>query len=143
MINENTEDADLEALILGDERSIKYKRIIYSSPKVQANLRKLIPYYDKMGVFDWIYVLLIFYLPLRRIIRVMERVNLKLKSEQIDDCHQNLLHISSTIQNEDVCFQYFTVRCKTFNKIILSNPFDFLNIFRLETHFSSTETLNK
>lgn len=54
MINENTEGADVEALIVGDERSIKYKRVIYSSPKVQANLRKLIPFYDNMGIFDWI-----------------------------------------------------------------------------------------
>lgn len=53
MINEENEDADVEALIVGDERSMKYKRIIYSSPKVRANLRKLIPIYDKMGIFDW------------------------------------------------------------------------------------------
>lgn len=53
MINEENEDADVEALIVGDERSMKYKRIIYSSPTVRANLRKLIPIYDKMGIFDW------------------------------------------------------------------------------------------
>lgn len=52
MINEENEDADVEALIVGDERSMNYKRIIYSSPKVRANLRKLIPLYDKMGIFD-------------------------------------------------------------------------------------------
>lgn len=53
MINEENEDADVEALITGDERSMKYKRIIYSSTKVRNNLRKLIPIYDQMGIFDW------------------------------------------------------------------------------------------
>lgn len=52
MINENTEDACIEGLLMEDERAMKYKRMIYSSPKVQANLRKLIPIYDKMGHFD-------------------------------------------------------------------------------------------
>lgn len=52
MINEETAEADVEALIIGDERSMKFKRVIYSSPKVQANLRKLIPIYDSMGLFD-------------------------------------------------------------------------------------------
>lgn len=52
MINEDTDEADIEALIVGDERSMKYKRTIYSSSKVRANLRKLIPMYDSMGIFD-------------------------------------------------------------------------------------------
>ncbi|XP_031633749.1 uncharacterized protein LOC116347328 [Contarinia nasturtii] len=52
MINEETAEADIEALIVGDERSLKYKRLIYSSEKVRANLRKLIPIYDSMGIFD-------------------------------------------------------------------------------------------
>lgn len=52
MINENVEDAHIEALLINDERGLKFKRLIYSSAKVQANLRKLIPMFDEMGVFD-------------------------------------------------------------------------------------------
>lgn len=52
MMNENTENADFEALCVGDERSLDFKRVIYSSTRTQANLRRLIPFYDKLGVFD-------------------------------------------------------------------------------------------
>lgn len=52
MINESTEDADLEAMTTETERSMKYRRNMYQQPKVQANLRKLIPIYDQMGLFD-------------------------------------------------------------------------------------------
>lgn len=52
MMNENTENADFEALFIGDERSLDFKRVIYSSKRTQANLRRLIPFYDKLGVFD-------------------------------------------------------------------------------------------
>lgn len=54
MINEETKTADVEALLGDDERSKDYKRLMYRSPKVQANLRKLIPIYDAIGVFDQI-----------------------------------------------------------------------------------------
>lgn len=52
MINEHVEDANIEALLMNDEKSMKFRRLLYSSPKVQANLQKLIPMYDKMGLFD-------------------------------------------------------------------------------------------
>lgn len=52
MINENVEDANIEALLLADEQAMKFKRLLYSSEKVQANLRKMIPMYDEMGIFD-------------------------------------------------------------------------------------------
>lgn len=52
MLNEKTENADFEALVLGDERSIEFKRVVWSAPKAQANLKKLIPFYDRLGVFD-------------------------------------------------------------------------------------------
>lgn len=52
MINESTEDADLEAMLTDDERATKYRRTMYRQPKVQANLMKLIPLYDQMGLFD-------------------------------------------------------------------------------------------
>lgn len=52
MINESTEDADLEAMVSIDERSMRYRRNMYKQPNVQAILRKLIPFYDQLGVFD-------------------------------------------------------------------------------------------
>lgn len=52
MINENVEDANIEALLMNDERAMKFKRSMFSSAKVQANLRELIPMYDEMGLFD-------------------------------------------------------------------------------------------
>lgn len=54
MINESTDDADLEAMLTNDERAMKYRRNMYRQPKVQANLMKLIPLYDQMGLFDWL-----------------------------------------------------------------------------------------
>lgn len=51
MINESTEDADLDALAGTDERSHKYRGTMYQQPRVQANLRKLIPIYDQLGLF--------------------------------------------------------------------------------------------
>lgn len=52
IINESTEDADLDAMITNNERSMKYRRNMFQQPKIQANLRKLIPIYDDMGLFD-------------------------------------------------------------------------------------------
>lgn len=52
MINEETAEADFEAFNTGDERSLRVKRLVYSSAKAQANLRKVIPIYDNMGVLD-------------------------------------------------------------------------------------------
>lgn len=52
MINESTEDADLEAMLSSNERAMKYRQTMYQQPKVQANLMKLIPLYDQMGLFD-------------------------------------------------------------------------------------------
>lgn len=52
MLNENVKDADLEAVIGNDDRSKQFKRLILQSPRVQKNLRNLIPLYDRLGVFD-------------------------------------------------------------------------------------------
>lgn len=52
VINDKTETADIEALLGDNERSKDYKRLMYSSPRVQANLRKLIPFFDSMGIFE-------------------------------------------------------------------------------------------
>lgn len=52
VLNQNTENADFEAVINDDERSSQYKQSMFASAKVQATLRKLIPFYNKLGVFD-------------------------------------------------------------------------------------------
>lgn len=52
MINDSTDDADLEAMLSADEHAMKYRQNMYRQSKVQANLRKLIPLYDQMGLFD-------------------------------------------------------------------------------------------
>lgn len=52
MINDEVEDANIEALLTGDAQAMKFRRLLYSSPKVQANLQKLIPMYDEMGLFE-------------------------------------------------------------------------------------------
>lgn len=48
---ENTENADFDALVSGDERSMEFKRLMYRSPRIQENLRHLIPFYDQLGTF--------------------------------------------------------------------------------------------
>ncbi|XP_031629203.1 uncharacterized protein LOC116344683 [Contarinia nasturtii] len=52
MTSEETEEADMRSLLGVDEKSMNYKRSIYRSPKVQDKLRKLIPIYDRMGLFN-------------------------------------------------------------------------------------------
>lgn len=54
IINQLTETADIDAMLGEDEQSQSYKRLVYQSPNVQANLRKMIPIYDRMGIFDQI-----------------------------------------------------------------------------------------
>lgn len=52
MIDDSDEVNDLETMITNDERSMRFRRIMYQHPKVQEKLRKLIPIFDKLGVFD-------------------------------------------------------------------------------------------
>lgn len=52
MINDSIEDGDLEAMLTADERAVAFRRNMYQQPKVQVNLRKLIPFYDQLGLFD-------------------------------------------------------------------------------------------
>lgn len=52
MMIENMDDSVSEAIFMNDEQSMTFKRKMYSSTKVQAHLRKMIPIYDEMGIFD-------------------------------------------------------------------------------------------
>lgn len=51
-INEEVDDADLDALFGTDPRAINFKRLIFQSQRVQTNIRNLLPVYDKLKVFD-------------------------------------------------------------------------------------------
>lgn len=51
--NENKEIAIAAVTMLNDENTtLKSKRMLFAPPEIQANLRKLIPFYDEMGIFD-------------------------------------------------------------------------------------------
>lgn len=54
MINENKDDAATEAIFMNNGRIMKFRCDLFLSAKVQANLHKLIPIFDAMGIFDWI-----------------------------------------------------------------------------------------
>lgn len=52
MINDSEEKANCETALSKDEHAQKFKRAMFAAPKIQANLQKLIPIYDEMGLFD-------------------------------------------------------------------------------------------
>lgn len=52
MLNEHTEDANIESIFNNDERAKAFKRLTLGSDRVQQNLKYLLPYFDRRGVFD-------------------------------------------------------------------------------------------
>lgn len=52
MINECTEDADIDALHGSDDRALRFKRTLFSNPKVHSIVRHLLPIFDKKGLLD-------------------------------------------------------------------------------------------
>lgn len=52
MLNEHTDDADINALLGSDGRAMAFKRLTLNSPKVQRNIQKLLPIFDRRGMFD-------------------------------------------------------------------------------------------
>lgn len=52
MTVDNNGDVEYNDLLVNDEKSMKIKRQLYQKPKVQAMLRKMIPYYVRIGLFD-------------------------------------------------------------------------------------------
>ncbi|XP_055375525.1 uncharacterized protein LOC129608190 [Condylostylus longicornis] len=52
MLNEETEDADFNALMAEDERAFNFKRTIYKNKRVVQNLKKLLPHFDRRGILD-------------------------------------------------------------------------------------------
>lgn len=51
-LNENCEDADIEALHGNDERAVRFKHLMYTNKQVQANLRNLLPIFERKGILD-------------------------------------------------------------------------------------------
>ncbi|XP_055855055.1 uncharacterized protein LOC129918493 [Episyrphus balteatus] len=51
-VNDQTEDADFHALMGEDERALNFKRIIFQNEKVQKNLKRLLPMFDRKGLLD-------------------------------------------------------------------------------------------
>lgn len=51
MIN-NTGDITIEEYYKYDEKTNISLRSLYKSDETRANLRKLIPYYDQLGIFE-------------------------------------------------------------------------------------------
>jgi len=49
---DNIGDVEYNDLLENDEKSMKIKRQLYQKPKVEAILRKMIPYYYQIGTFD-------------------------------------------------------------------------------------------
>lgn len=52
MMIQNSEKFGVEQLILNDEQGMTFKRSLYRNEKVRENLKKLIPYFDELGIFD-------------------------------------------------------------------------------------------
>lgn len=52
MINENSENADFEALQGVDERAIQFKKMVYENEKLHKILKRLLPLCDKKGLLD-------------------------------------------------------------------------------------------
>ncbi|XP_055855054.1 uncharacterized protein LOC129918492 [Episyrphus balteatus] len=52
MINEQTEDADFHSLMGEDERALNFKNTIFKNEKVQKNLKRLLPKFDRKGLLD-------------------------------------------------------------------------------------------
>lgn len=52
MLNEQMDDADIAALHGNDDRALRYKAMIFTNPKVQENVRALLPVWDRNGFLD-------------------------------------------------------------------------------------------
>lgn len=51
-INEDTTDADFEALVSDDERSRRFRRTMMSNPKYHKIIKGLLPLFDRKGLLD-------------------------------------------------------------------------------------------
>ncbi|XP_017140524.1 uncharacterized protein LOC108154687 [Drosophila miranda] len=52
MVNDQTDDADFNALIQDDERGRNFRRVVYSNKKLQEIVKNLLPAFDRIGLLD-------------------------------------------------------------------------------------------
>lgn len=52
MINEVSDDADFESLMMDDEKARRFKNTIMRNPKYRVILQKLLPVFDSEGLMD-------------------------------------------------------------------------------------------
>ncbi|KAH8359982.1 hypothetical protein KR093_009933 [Drosophila rubida] len=52
MLNDQTADADFNALMLDNERSRNFKKVAYNNKKFQENLKHFLPIYNQCGLLD-------------------------------------------------------------------------------------------
>lgn len=50
----NIDNLSMNELVRNDEEGTAHKRKLYEQGEVQAILRKMIPYFDRMHIFDWL-----------------------------------------------------------------------------------------
>lgn len=53
LINEHVEDCSFDAFLAGGEETKRLQRLTYKSQRVLSNLKKLIPFFDENGAFDF------------------------------------------------------------------------------------------
>lgn len=52
MLNDQTADADFNALMLDNERSRNFKNVAYKNPRLRDSLKHWLPIYDSCGLLD-------------------------------------------------------------------------------------------
>lgn len=52
MINDQTEDADFECILVDNERSRRFAQTLYSNERVQRIMKVMLPRFDRQGFLD-------------------------------------------------------------------------------------------
>lgn len=52
LVNEQKDAISFETLTTTGEEAVTLKKLLFTTPKVEANLKKLLPYFDEHGAFD-------------------------------------------------------------------------------------------
>ncbi|XP_055382806.1 uncharacterized protein LOC129612968 [Condylostylus longicornis] len=52
LINDKTDDAEFDVLMRTDERSMNFRKVAYSNPRVLEGVKNMLPIYDRRGLLD-------------------------------------------------------------------------------------------
>ncbi|XP_073819369.1 uncharacterized protein [Musca autumnalis] len=52
LTNDQTEDADFECLLLDNEKSQRFRKVLYENKRVQRVVKVMLPYFDRLGFLD-------------------------------------------------------------------------------------------